>query len=275
MKCIFASTVFKNEGFLKKSFENIKKLQSIFSETKILISYDNSGDKSLKELCELKNSGFDIDILIQDKERMSTYFGRAYNIGQARNQLLKEIYTHYAHFDYFIMCDLDDVFNFNVNPEILQKYITEFPGLSGRNNNWDSLCFWNDGFYDTWSVSIDEYQDSSWHHPSIKDKETGWQHQKNILKHLEDLVADMDFNNEDIRPIDSCFNGFAIHKLDKFKDIKYKPATILNDEVIIDCEHRSFYKKANEKGLRVMFSKDCLFDEMYNVIPELRQNTNN
>ncbi len=274
MKCVFASTIYKNEGFLYKSFDNIKKLQSLFNESKILVSYDNSGDNSLKELCELKRQGFDIDILIQQNERINAYVGRPYNIAQARNQLLKEIYTHYSHFDYFIMCDLDDIFNYNIHPEILQKYITQYPALSGRNDNWDSLCFWNEGFYDTWSVSHNEYQDSSWHHPSIKDKETAWKHQKDIVKHLEDLVVDMDINEEDITNIDSCFNGFAIHKVDKFKDIKYQPATILNDEVIIDCEHRSFYKKANELGLRVMFSKDCLFDKM-NVIPELRSNNEN
>jgi len=204
-KVIFCSTVFKNEGFLHKSFENIKLLSELFSKVKILICYDNSGDKSLLELTQLKKEGFDIDIIINKKPRFISGMGRAYNIGQARNQILDDINDKYIDYDYFIMCDLDDVFNFKVHPDILEKYLQK---IVSEMNEWDGC---------------------------------------------------------DIRPIDSYFNGFCIHKLDKFKDIRYYPATMIEDELIIDCEHRSFYKGANKKGLKVMFSKDCLFDEMVNM----------
>ena len=221
-KVIFCSTVFKNENFLHKSFDNIKILSQLFSKVKILICYDYSGDKSLLELSQLKKEGFDL-----------------------------------SSYDYFIMCDLDDVFNFKVNPEILDKYLH-------RSNEWDSLSFHNEGFYDSWSVSIDHLQHSSWM-PTDKEYYPTWAKQFNIKNYLQKIVAEMRQMETDIRPIDSYFNGFCIHKIDKFKDIRYYPATMVDEELIIDCEHRSFYKGANKKGLKVMFSKDCLFDEMINI----------
>lgn len=257
-KVIFCSTVFKNEGFLHKSFENIKLLSELFSKVKILICYDNSGDKSLLELTQLKKEGFDIDIIINKKPRFLSGMGRAYNIGQARNQILDDINDKYIDYDYFIMCDLDDVFNFKVHPDILEKYLH-------RSDEWDSLAFYNEGFYDSWSVSIDHLQHSSWM-PDEKSFDSSWAKQFDIKKYLQKIVSEMnEWDGCDIRPIDSYFNGFCIHKLDKFKDIRYYPATMIEDELIIDCEHRSFYKGANKKGLKVMFSKDCLFDEMVNM----------
>ena len=52
-KVIFCSTIFKNEGYLHKSFDNIKLLSQLFSKVKILICYDYSGDKSLLELLRI------------------------------------------------------------------------------------------------------------------------------------------------------------------------------------------------------------------------------
>ena len=255
MKCIFCSTIFKNEGYLDKSFFNINRLSKLFDKIKVIVCYDNSGDKSLLELTDLKKEGWDIDIIINKKPRfIYGGDGRAYNIGQARNQILNYINDKgYTDYDYFVMCDLDDVFNYELNPDILEKYLQ-------RNNEWDSLSFYNKGFYDTWSVSIDHLQHSSW--ILGDDEKTAWIKQFDRRDYLKKIVDEM---KNDIRPIDSIFNGFCIHKLDKFKDIRYYPATMIDNELIIDCELRSFYKKANELGLKVMFSKDCLFDEFMNM----------
>ena len=160
------------------------------------------------------------------------------------------------------MADMDDVFNFKIYPDILEKYLYK----SCCNDKcecpeWDSLAFYNEGFYDSWSVSIDHLQHSSWM-PTDTEYYPAWAKQFNIKNYLQKIVSQMD---KDLRPIDSYFNGFCIHKIDKFKDIRYYPATLVDDELIIDCEHRSFYKGANKKGLKVMFSKDCLFDEMKNI----------
>ena len=255
MSCVICSTIYKNEGYLKKSFDNLKLLEPLFSKIKVVVSYDNSGDKSLLELIELKKEGWDIDILINNKPRFQAHIGRAFNIAQARNQILNTIFDKYSDYNYFIMADLDDVFNFKIYPEVLNKYLSKVDNL-----NWDSLSFYNKGFYDTWSVSIDEYQESGW--IPTEDLDKCWDNQKKIRDYLKKVVENM---NEDMRPIDSIFNGFCIHKLKSFKDIRYKPVCLLNNEVFIDCEHRSFYKEANKRGLNVMFSKDCLFEEMTNI----------
>tara|TARA_R110001592_G_scaffold94185_2_gene272866 strand:- start:6993 stop:7793 length:801 start_codon:yes stop_codon:yes gene_type:complete len=259
MSCIICSTVFKNEGFLKKSFENIKILSYLFTNIKIVLCYDNSGDNTLKELCELKREGWDIDIIVNKKDRFGHQYGRAYNIGQARNQCLDYIEEHFSDYTYFIMADLDDIWNFDLNPMILGKYILN----EALEEEWDSLSFYNEGFYDTWSVSIDHLQESGWVPGVELDK--CWENQVVIRDYLRKVVQEMSEEGDDMRPIDSIFNGFCIHKLDKFTNIRYQPATLLNDEIFIDCEHRSFYRRANEKGLKVMLSKDCLFEKMKNV----------
>jgi len=251
MRCLILSTIYKNEGYLHKAFNNIKQIQSLFSETKIIVSYDNSGDKSLKELCELKKD-FDIEILFNDKDRFNDWGGRAFNIAQARNQLLNHIYCKYDDYDYFIMCDLDDVFCFNIHIDILNKYLN-------RSEEWDSLTFYNEGYYDTWALSIDDYNDSSWH-----TKEDGWVENKKRLEYLKNKIKNSKYDLIDIK---SGFNGFCIHKLDKFKNTRYQPATIQNDMIIIDCEHRSLYNTAVSLGLKVKMSKDCLFDKMKNINP--------
>ena len=277
MKCIICSTIFKNENYLHKSFDNIKKIQSLFDKTKIIICYDNSGDNSLKELCELKQLGFDIDIIINKKSRFNHHGGRAYNIAQARNQILNEIYNEdydsnnpqahtYLDYDYFIMCDLDDVFNVNMNIEILQKYIPNKENIKycdrmeNPNFNWDALSFYNKGYYDLWALSIDDYQDSVW------SMDNPLHICKEMLTYLKEKIEK---TTENLIKVDSAFNGFCIHRIDKFKDIKYQTATILNNNIIIDCEHRSFYKRANFCGLKIMMSKDCLFDDMKHIVKEL------
>lgn len=252
MKCLILSTIYKNEGYLHKAFDNIKKIQSLFDNTKIVLCYDNSGDKSLKELCELKKD-FDIEILFNDKDRFIDGGGRAYNIAQARNQLINHIYCKYDDYDYFIMCDLDDVFCYNIHIDILNKYLN-------RSDEWDSLTFYNEGYYDTWALSIDDYNDSSWH--TEKD---GWVENRNRLKYLKNAIDDSD---NDLIDIYSGFNGFCIHKMNKFRNIRYQPATIQNNCIIFDCEHRSYYNEAVAYFLKVKMSKDCLFDKM-NVCPEL------
>jgi hypothetical protein len=261
MSCIICSTIFKNEGFLKKSFDNLKLLKPLFTKIKVVVSYDNSGDKSLLELIELKKEGWDIEILMNNKPRFRSHIGRAFNIAQARNQILNYIYSNdeLSKYNYFIMADLDDVFNFKIYPEILNKYLSK----SNILKEWDSLAFYNKGFYDTWSVSIDEFQESGWIPTENIDK--CWDNQRKIRDHLNKVVEEMNDNDIDMCKIDSIFNGFCIHKLNQFKDIRYKPVSLLNNEIFIDCEHRSFYKEGNNHGLKIMFSKDCLFEEMTNI----------
>ena len=204
MNCIIGSTVYKNGGYLKKSFENIVLLKPLFDKIKVVVCYDNSGDNTLKELCELKKEGWDIDIIMNTKPRFQSHIGRAYNIAQARNQILDKIEKDYNDYDYFIMADLDDIWNFKINPEVLEKYL-----WCDRNDcckcdcpYWDSLSFYNEGFYDTWSVSIDHLQESGWIPGEDMDK--GWDNQINIRDYLKKVVNEME---EDIRPIDSIFNG--------------------------------------------------------------------
>lgn len=263
MKCIFATTIFKNEGYLKKAFDNLKQLTDCFNQYKILVCYDNSGDKSLKELCELKNEGWDIEIIFNPKDRFLNGMGRAYNIGQARNQLIELIYDKYMDYDYFCMCDLDDVFCNEIYIDNFKKYIPEKydpdnPVLvldeDENIDGWDALSFYNECYYDWWALSIGKYQDSCWHVDDPEDR-------------IDNMRGYLEYHTKDknMIKVDSAFNGFCIHKLNKFSKYRYKPASIVDNKIFIDCEHRQYYKSATADGLNIMMSVAPLFSKMDNI----------
>ena len=150
--CIICGCVKDCEQHLEKVFENIAKIQKLFGETKIIISFDISKDLSLKKLCELKTK-LDIEIII-NKDPITN--SRTVNIERARNKALDLIYEKYSNFDYFIMIDMDDV---SAKPIYIESLIN---GLN-KKKEWDALFFNNQNYYDFWALCIDDFQYSCWH----------------------------------------------------------------------------------------------------------------
>ena len=114
--CLICGCAKNCELYLDSVFKNIKSIQSLFEKTKIIISFDNSSDFTLKKLCELKKE-FDIEIII-NKDSLSTI--RTVNIENARNKILNQIYESYNEYDYFIMIDMDDVSSKPINIDVLK-----------------------------------------------------------------------------------------------------------------------------------------------------------
>jgi len=258
--CIICGCVKNCEKYIESIFANIQQIQSLFSTTKIIISFDVSNDKTLKKLCEMKRT-FDVTILINKNPLTDR---RTVNIARARNELLEEIYTKYADYQYFIMMDFDDVCSKPIQLDALRHGFL-------HKGQWDGLCFNNENYYDYWALSFDEFKYSCWHCD-------------NPVKLINIMNANFKKRMEGLSgsfmSCDSAFGGFGIYKIDKFKDCRYQSEVdfelfresdialpsikydiqYFGGEGIFDCEHRYFHMNARRKNnIQLKISKMCIF----------------
>lgn len=247
------------ENYLENVFENIKKIQNELNVIKIVLAYDESNDKTLYKLCQLKkNKDFDIEIII-NKDKLTQY--RTLNISNARNKLLEYIYDYKINIDYFIMMDFDDVCSKPININVLKESLK-------IKNKWDCVTFNNKNYYDFWALSLDNYIFSCWH----------WNKPREIIKYMYKCFKEKMNNAEMYIECDSAFNGFGIYKTKSFKHCLYNP--VINPQLLdlekivqvskktnikpffiknkLDCEHRNFHllsKKINNSKI-IIFKKN-------------------
>ena len=195
--CIIGGCVKNCEQFIEPVFDNIIKIHKLFKKTKIVMSFDNSSDLTLKKLCEMKfklefknknsnsNDTYSNDInkndnneilmdIIINKDQITN--SRTVNIEKARNKILDKIYNDNNYddnnddnndddnkddYEYFIMIDMDDVSAKSINIEVLEKALKD-------NEQWDGLFFNNENYYDFWALSIGDFQYSCWHSYNVK-----------------------------------------------------------------------------------------------------------
>jgi len=268
-KCIICGCIKDGEQYIEKVFENIKKIQELFKETKIIIAYDKSSDKTLEILNSLLKD-FDIDILI-NKVPLSSV--RTINIQNARNAILDKINKLYNDYEYFIMMDMDDVCSKPINIEVLSD------GLNDK-KEWDALFFNNESYYDFWALSFDDFQYSCWH-------TTNSIRLINIMN--VELKKQLNNSNKYISCY-SAFGGLGLYKLSKFINCKYQTICGPNEMClfntntfkniyqkyniayrgsnngIYDCEHRYYHLTAiNKNNARLKISKQYLFPKYIGI----------
>jgi len=258
--CLICGCVKNCEKHLDKVFDNIKKIQSIFDKTKIIISFDVSQDFTLLKLTRLKNI-FDIDIII-NKDNLSSI--RTVNIERARNKIINKIYNEYTDYEYFIMIDMDDVSAKPINVEVLKEALD-------KNIFWDGLFFNNENYYDFWALNFKDFQYSCWHSSDVK----------KLINIMNEEFKKECINKEFIE-CQSAFGGFGIYKTEKFKNCFYRSLIdlslfnikniknvynyhkinyIINPE-IYDCEHRYFHLNAIKNNkVRLMIYNKNLFSK--------------
>jgi glycosyltransferase involved in cell wall biosynthesis len=161
---------------LKKVFENIEKIGSLFDSYEIVVFYDKSNDNTLEILNEykLKNPNFYFFV----NENKTSQF-RTHNIAYARNYCLSYIKNRVEQFPYFIMMDFDNVNCKEINLEPLQKCF--------KREDWDGLSFnTSPKYYDIWALSIRPYYFSYVHfnHSAIHSHYTMEDFINNLLKRL-------------------------------------------------------------------------------------------
>lgn len=262
---VICGTVRNCAPYLEKVFENMSTIGSLFSDYKIVISYDSSTDGSLDILNKLQERlGKEQLILHINTEPLYEY--RVYNIAKARNKCLDTIRQMFPEYKYFIMMDCDDVCSQKVNLEILSYYllITEDSDLE-----WDSISFNKDPYYDLWALSKYPYSYGCMHFANWSSWGT----------FIEKIIKETPPNK--LIPCLSAFNGFAIYKTNKFINCYYDPKPrfdliphhllkinealagpiwIKGKAALIDCEHRSFHLLAiNKNNAKIRISPLILF----------------
>jgi predicted O-linked N-acetylglucosamine transferase (SPINDLY family) len=240
----------KNCGeYLEKVFANIDKLIPLFSDYKLLIAHDICEDNSL-DLLKSKHKKYNMELIcVTENNYIKDYTMRSKRISNARNEIIKYIYSeNNNYFKYFIMMDLDDVCSGNININTLKTYID-------NDNNWDSLSFNRQNYFDIWALSIEPYMLSCWHFPG------GFDIVNKIKKYVVEKLSKL--KHTELLECVSAFNGFAIYKKDKFTDCQYDWQVHSNFDLVSkeDVER-------NEKTLGVPFTVDKSYHQIVNPVTD-------
>ena len=197
------------EKYLDKAFNNIKKIGSLFSEYKIIISYDNSTDNTL-EILKKHQEFLPVIILINKRDRSCI---RTKNISEARNLILEYIQKdNNPNYEYFIMMDMDDVNTGNMNIDNLKHYISQ------DYKDWDALSFNRKNYYDIWALSIEPYILSCWHWENFCTDSI------DIAKKTKEYITSKlsTLSKDELLDCYSAFNGFSLYKINKFINCRYE-----------------------------------------------------
>jgi hypothetical protein len=261
MNCCICGTVRNCGPYLNNVFGNIEKIGSLFDDYTIIIYYDNSDDNTLDILTEYQKRNPKLFIYV-NKKKLSEY--RTFRIAKGRNTCLKFVRENQNKYPFFIMMDFDDVNCKEVNINTLGKYL--------QRDDWDSLSFNRQIYYDIWALSIKPYYLSCAHIGDVAGKKMS-NYITNLLKNT---------NNNDLIQCASAFNGFAIYRTNKFINCYYSglfdlslfPRHLIKQNIDIfkgkfdynkveDCEHRYFHLMAiNKNQARIRISPEIIFPEM-------------
>jgi hypothetical protein len=268
--------VYQNAKGLPAIFRNIDivKQSGLFREIVVIAYYDNSTDSSLQLLEQYRNRFPQTTIIHHNNDTpLST---RVQRISKARNGLLSIIRRYYAHFRFFAMMDSNDYSCVgNIRPVTIENMLR-------RESEWDAISFDRmDGYYDHWALSYSPFIYSFFHFAD-------WGNAVYQLR--EDFSQKMEYwrkkTPNELIPVYSAFNGFAIYKTAIFIDCSYSsvidhsmfpPGSIETHCEIIqqsivkkledDCEHRYFHLSSiKKKGARIRISLEYAFER---VVPTL------
>jgi hypothetical protein len=259
--------------YLEAVIENMLAIGTLFTDFRIIISYDISSDDSLAVLQKIRDSvneqfGPDTFILLVNTDLLHEY--RVYNIVKARNACLNVLREKFNDYEYFIMMDCDDVCANKVNLDVLARYLdSDNDSDDSFIDKWASLSFISRPYYDLWAFSKYPYCYGCMH---FKD----WQ---SWGEFIEKIILETPPN--ELIPCLSAFNGFAIYKTAKFINCVYEgiprfdliPSHLLkiNEKIagpiwlkgkaaLIDCEHRGFHLQAITKnGAKIRIASTFLF----------------
>jgi len=190
------------EKYLTNVFKNIDLLKNNYNLYTIIV-YDNCKDNSenlIKEYQTKNNS----KVFINKIENTSKY--RTVRIAKARNECLNILYNKIKNISFHIMLDADVVNNNKWNIDLINKYLNNFD-----NDDWDAISFNRNNYYDIWALLYDDFKHHCWGYNS-----------SNVVKYMrQDITNKLKNLSQNSMQCLSAFNGFAIYKTEKFKNILY------------------------------------------------------
>jgi hypothetical protein len=170
--------------FLNDVFKNIDTIISLFTDYKIIISYDNMNDNSLDILYKKKQK-YNMELIhVLENEDIFHRDMRTQRISNARNEYLKYILKEGREdFKYFIVMDMDNVCSGKMDIDALTYHLK-------HQECWDAISFNNSPkYHDVWALSMEPYLLSCWHFPNGYDivdqmKEYMTSRLKNLKRYL-------------------------------------------------------------------------------------------
>ena len=216
-------------------FKNIDRLREHHQVFCIFV-YDNCNDQTANRLLKYKqvhdsSSNVHIEELQGNNSKLRTV-----RIANGRNRCLEILETHekYMDCDFHIMLDMDDVNAKPWNIDRINQYIDNFD-----QDDWDSISFNRDPYYDIWALMIDDFDHHVWGFGEYSRPLV--QYMKKYMKRKLDNCPQT-VNSVDCR---SAFNGFAIYKTHKFKDIRYDGtySGFLKENLVSDKERQDCLEK--------------------------------
>ena len=260
MKCCIGICAYMSEKGLPAVFDNIDEVAKLFEEVVVIISQDFSPDKTA-EIC----LAYERQKKVRIQWPNHGFEGcRTERIANARNAILKEVYTNYADWDFFIMMDTNDYSCVTkIDTSVLDEYLTR--------EDWDALSFNREPYYDIWALSFSPFLSSCWHFEKAL---------QTIDRTKSAFIAKLkSIKDHQLLEVESAFGGFAIYRTNKFDGCYYNGKFdgglftniqyIRNTEAagskllmrqIGDCEHRAFHMMAKKNNkAKIMVSPKKLF----------------
>ena len=252
------------EKYLKDIFFNLDSLGNKLSclNFYIIFIYDNCIDNSSILLDEYKqNSKFNV-IVINNENNTSKL--RTVRISNSRNICLDIIENEIKNVDYHIFIDADDV-NISIwDVDIIKDYIYN------DNNEWDILSFNRENYYDIWALLYDDFKHQCW----------GFNTVLNITYMQNDIIDKLNNLDEDkLFECISAFNGFAIYRTNKLKNIKYDGTYESYDTLFSNEDKQNTLNKfkielklSNLEFIEINKDYDCCEHLYYNIIASRQNN---
>jgi hypothetical protein len=286
--CIFGGCALNVSRYVYYVMSNIYTVTEYMDDYRIFIYYDESTDNTLELLNVLANNkcfAGKMNIIVNSSEKTSKY--RTKNIAKGRNWIHDRAQSMNDEdpekWKHMIMFDMDDICSSHFFVDVLFKYFDTI-------TEWDCLTFNRPTYYDIWALSYSHYIIPSW--------SWGEYSRKMISIMMQNITQELDqIGDDELFPVNSAFNGFAIYKLEKFKHCTYnwkttydidalpkeyidkciaeiksanlspelgeiKPDDVNDTEEKEECEHRSFHQQATSlHGARIRISPHYLFYE--------------
>ena len=206
------------EPYLSSVFQNIDRMRQQLTEYKIycIFVYDNCIDNS-EEILKQYQANYPDDIIVHNIPNTSAL--RTVRIAKARNVCLYFVYKILTDISYHFMIDCDDVCQNNWNIDIISKYLQ-----NSENDDWDSISFNRPIYYDIWALLFDDFKHHCW----------GFGSESNQIINLIQMIITNKIKDSKTDTIEvlSAFNGFAIYKTERFRDIYYDGTCKSNIELI-------------------------------------------
>lgn len=231
-------------NFLSSIFNNLNLLSKEFKNFNVVFVYDNCTDNSDILLEEYKNSANYKVFVIHNIDNNSKY--RTIRIANARNKCLDIVYNVLKNIDFHFMIDSDNVNIHKWNIPIIHKYLNK--------NDWDSISFNRKNYYDIWALMYGKFKHHCWgfHDRDFIKKIINFR-KNDISEKLKNLENENDFECV------SAFNGFAIYRTNKFKNIFYDGTYKNMKPLISDLErHETLEYLKEQLNIDLKINDSCV-----------------